>query len=63
MCGIAAIFSPKGNLNKNDFARMDASLPLQAHRGPDSHGVFSNDFISLGVSIRENASLLCLIFH
>jgi asparagine synthase (glutamine-hydrolysing) len=48
MCGIAAIFSPKGNLNKNDFARMDASLPLQAHRGPDSHGVFSNDFISLG---------------
>jgi asparagine synthase (glutamine-hydrolysing) len=48
MCGIAAIFSSKGDLSDLELKNMQEALPLQNHRGPDALGIFNNEFVVLG---------------
>src|SRR5687768_13083348 len=46
MCGIAGIFSLKGNkVTEQDIRRMTDAL---AHRGPDGEGIFLDDNAGLG---------------
>ena len=44
MCGILGVFSEK-EINKENF---NSALKLIRHRGPDDHGIYSDNFIVLG---------------
>ena len=48
MCGIAGILSLKNDLTPSHLDRLEKSLQLQAHRGPDAKSIWSNSKVALG---------------
>lgn len=48
MCGIAGILSLKNDLTPSHLNRLEKSLQLQAHRGPDAKSIWANSKVALG---------------
>lgn len=48
MCGIVGLFSPEAILGDTEKERLDTSVNLQNHRGPDASGTWLGKHIALG---------------
>lgn len=48
MCGVIGIFSSAGDLGEKEKNRLEKSLTLQNHRGPDAQGIWMNRSLAFG---------------